>query len=193
MVLHISYMNPSERLHGTAKPQGGYFTAAQASEAGYPDSLHVYHTREGHWEKVQRGIYRLRTFPIIDWPELVVWSLWSRDRAGLPQGVYAGETALRIHGVMERGPGPLTMMVPRSFRKNCELPDALNLVKGDLAENEIEVRPGYRVVTLRKALAQMNGHPDFESMLSQAREQPTFYTPSASPRTYNTIIDAGED
>lgn len=192
-------MSPAEQLEVIAKSQCGYFTAAQATDAGYPDSLHVYHTREGHWEKVQRGIYRLSTFPTIDRPELVIWSLWSRDREGNPQGVVAGVSALEVYGALERRPGPLTLMVPRSFRKNCEIPAELNLVKGDLEDSDIEMRTGYRIVTLRKALEQAAGHPEFEMILTRARDLPDYYhRPVAiearrDERSFNEIINAGED
>ena len=192
-------MTPAEELETIATRQAGFFTAAQATAAGYPDSLHVYHTREGHWEKVTRGIYRLNTYPKVEWPELVIWSLWSRDREGSPQGVVAGESALMVYGALERKSSPLTLMVPRSFRKNCEIPAELNLVKGDLAEHEIENRTGYRIVTLRKALEQVAGHPEFEMILTRARELPAYYntpTPASTPRatrSFDDVINAGED
>lgn len=192
-------MSPSERLAQIAESQGGYFTAAQASDAGYPDSLHVYHTREGHWEKVARGIYRLCTFPTIDWPELIVWSLWSRDREGCPQGVVAGVTALQVYGALPREAGPVILMVPRSFRKNCEIPAGLSLVKGDLSPEDVESRGGYRIVTLRKALEQTSDRPDYEMILTRARELPDYYSSTVSAplhrpaRDFNAIIEAGED
>ena len=197
--MHVSYMSPSEQLESVAMGQAGYFTAAQATAAGYPDSLHVYHTREGHWQKVQRGIYRLSTFPIIPHPEPIIWSLWSRDREGNPQGVVSGVSALMDYGVLERKPGPLVLMVPRSFRKNCDIPEAISLVKGDLAEHEVEQRVGYRVVTLRKALEQAAGHPEFEMMLTRARDLPAYYAAAPTPtrgrdaRSFNDVINAGED
>jgi hypothetical protein len=192
-------MSPAEQLEIIANSQAGYFTAAQATDAGYPDSLHVYHTREGHWGKVQRGIYRLATFPTIDWPELVIWSLWSRDRAGSPQGVVADETALQLYGVVPRQPGPVVLMVPRSFRKNCETPEGLTLMKGDWAEDEVERRVGYRIVTLRKAVEMSAGRPDFEMILTRARDLPAYYNAAPAPtrpiitRSFDDVINAGED
>jgi hypothetical protein len=89
-------------------------------------------------------------------------------------------------------------MVPRSFRKNCEIPAELNLVKGDLAEHEIENRTGYRIVTLRKALEQVAGHPEFEMILTRARELPAYYNAARSTRptitrSFDDVINAGED
>lgn len=192
-------MTPAEQLELVVNRQAGFFTAAQATAAGYPDSLHVYHTREGHWEKVTRGIYRLSMFPKVDWPELVIWSLWSRDREGIPQGVVAGETALQIHGVLPRQAGPVVLMVPRSFRKSCDTPDGLTLVKGDLAEDEVESRTGYRLITLRKAVELAAARPDFEMILTRARDLPAYYSAAPTPacprvvRSFDDVINAGED
>ncbi len=164
-------MQPREKLRAIARQQAGYFTAAQASEAGYPDSLHIYHTREGHWEKAQRGIYRLVDIPQPDWPELVVWSLWSRDRTGNPQLVYSHETAEQIHGLKPRTGGKLHATVPRTFRKNCAIPKELILHKADLAPDTVEQHPGYRVVALAR------------SVTSHVR----------TPSPYDRIIAIGED
>lgn len=182
-----------------ASLQGGFFTATQAIQAGYADSQHVYHVKAGHWEKVQRGIYRLAMAPTVDWPELIVWSLWSRDREGRPQGAYSHETALQIHGALERQPGPLHMTVPRSFRKNAEMPAGLILHKADLPDSDVDPRDGYRTVTLRRALAETLDHPAHELISGQARQLPQFYTryaptgTDAGARTYDDAINAGED
>lgn len=193
------YRNCAEELHSIALSQGGYFTATQAIQAGYADSQHVYHVKAGHWQKVQRGIYRLAEVPRADWPELIVWSLWSRDREGRPLGVYSHETALQIHGALSRQPGPLHMTVPRSFRKSSELPDGLVLHKADLPDDEVEQLAGFRAVTLRRALAETTDHPAHEIISGQARQLPQFYTRyapaarAAGPGSYDDAINAGED
>ena len=133
-------------LSGLAGLQEGYFSAKQAVMAGYADSVHNYHVRNGDWEKVYRGIYRLRGHPAGDWPELVIWSLWSRGRGDEPLGVYSHETAMAIHGLGRKTPR-LHMTVPSTFRKNCELPFELILHKADLAPEDMENKPGYRVTT----------------------------------------------
>lgn len=192
--------NCAELLSGIASSQGGYFTATQALQAGYADSQHVYHVKTGHWEKVQRGIYRFAGASAPDWPELIIWSLWSRDRDGQPQGIYSRETALQIHGAMARRAGPLHMTVPRSFRKNTELPPDLVLHKEDLPAEDIEALDGFRAVSLRRALAETTDHPEHEIISGQARHLPQYYArrPSATddatlPRTYDDAINAGED
>lgn len=136
----------AEALKVEAGRNAGFFTAAQARAAGYADSVHGYHVDKGEWIKVQRGIYRLADAPLPAWPELVVFSLWSRDRDGIPQGVISHETARQVHGLDRRTEGPVHMTVPRAFRKNAETPEGLVLHKDDLAATAWEQRDGFRVL-----------------------------------------------
>jgi hypothetical protein len=159
----------ARRLEEIAAAQEYFFTATQAKEAGYVDAVHGYHVQNGDWVKHYRGIYRLAGKPAVEWPDLVIWSLWSRDRSGAPLGVYSHETAAMIHGALPRTEGPLHMTVPRSFRKNCEIPEALVLHKEDLDPDLIEQRPGYAVLSASPR------------------------TCSAALRPYDDVIRAGED
>lgn len=160
----------AQRLSGVAATQQGFFTATQAKESGYDDAVHGYHVSNGDWIKHYRGIYRLASHPESEWPDLVVWSLWSRDRDGQPQGVYSHETAAMIHGSIPKvSAEPLHMTVPTTFRKNCEIPNQLILHKEDLPLETIDRRDGYAVVRMSPR------------------------TTPAALRHYNRVIDAGED
>jgi hypothetical protein len=57
------------KLYETAHAQGGFFTARQAREAGYGDSVHPYQVRSGNWVREARGVYRLTQFPTPSMPE----------------------------------------------------------------------------------------------------------------------------
>lgn len=142
----------AEALSEVAEKQGGYFTSTQAVAAGYKDSVHGYHVSNGDWEKAYRGIYRLQALPKPDYPEFILWSLWSRDRSGLPQGVFSHETALFLHGLADR-PEKIHMTVPRRFRKNCETPENLILYKSDLPDGDIEAHDGFNVTTRSRTCA----------------------------------------
>src|SRR3954452_5939503 len=53
-----------DRLYALAEPQGGYFTAQQAIDAGVARSTLTYHAREGGMlQRAGRAVYRLRRFP----------------------------------------------------------------------------------------------------------------------------------
>lgn len=128
-----------------AEAQGGFFTAKQAKEAGFDERNHPYHVRVGNWVREHRGIYRLAYFPLPERPDLILWSLWSRDRRDIPQGVYSHQTALAIHDLSDLMPAKLHMTVPKDFRRNSEIPGTLMLHWADLPAKGVEERHGYRV------------------------------------------------
>ncbi len=146
--------NP-DRLFSIAESQRGYFTTAQAVDCGYPTSNHVYHLKAGSWTRMHRGIYRLTRFPQSDDEQYVLWSLWSRNRQGIPQGVYSHQTALSLFDLSDLMPRRLHMMVPPAFRRNASIPNVLVLHKGTLRDSEIETRQGYRVTRPLKAIADL--------------------------------------
>ena len=74
-----------------AEAQAGYFTAQQAVNAGMDRSTLRYHARPGgRYERMRRGLYRLRHFPsspyehiMVAWLPLRDQALWSPTRAPL--------------------------------------------------------------------------------------------------------------
>ena len=135
-----------------AELQSGCFTAKQAVSVGYADSVHNYHVNNGDWIKESRGVYRLAELPKPDWPELVIWSLWSRGREDTPQGIYCMETALAIHGLVAKEDEIMHMAVPTSFRRNSEIPQQLKLYKEEIPAHDVEKRPGFLVTTLERTV-----------------------------------------
>jgi hypothetical protein len=55
--------DPRSKLNAVAERQAGYFTAAQAREAGYSRASQHYHQKVGNWRREGHGIYRLERFP----------------------------------------------------------------------------------------------------------------------------------
>lgn len=140
-----SYRESFKHLLETAEAQGGFFTAKQAKDAGFDERNHPYHVRVGNWVREHRGIYRLAYFPLPERPDLILWSLWSRDRQDVPQGVYSHQTALAIHDLSDLMPAKLHMTVPKDFRRNSEIPNSLVLHRADLPAKGLEDQHGYWV------------------------------------------------
>lgn len=162
----------SEELFEIAEAQLGYFTAGQAGEAGYARSTHSYHVEAGNWVREHRGIYRLRRYPRSDDGQFVLWSLWSRDREGEPEGVYSHLTALRIKDLSDANPSRLHMTVPPGFRRNSVVPSILVLHKAKLAPDEIIRERGYSVTTPIRALVDLatSGEADRDIIEQALRE-----------------------
>lgn len=136
---------PSDRLFAIAEGQQGYFTAGQAVVSGYPTANHGRQCRNGQWTHEYRGIYRLTRFPASPDGQYVLWALWSRNRAGEPQGVYSHQTALSLFDLSDLMPSRLHMTVPPGFRRNAPIPAALVIHVASLAASDVEIRQGYRV------------------------------------------------
>jgi len=132
-------------LFSVAEEQQGYFTSRQATEAGYRLGSLAHHVKVGNWMRVARGVYRLARFPQSDEEQLVVFSLWSRNRAGVPAGVYSHQTALNIHELSDVNPAKLHMTVPPEFRRSAKIPRVLVLHHAGLASKDVEQRQGFRV------------------------------------------------
>jgi len=140
-----SFKDSQAGLFAVAEAQGGFFTAKQAEAAGFDRTNHAYHVRSGKWTREYRGIYRLTQYPLPPDSDLVLWSLWSRGRDDVPQGVYSHETALRIFDLSDNMPTKLHMTVPAKFRRGAEIPAILVLHHTDLAPADVEEREGFRV------------------------------------------------
>lgn len=140
-------MEKKDKLFQIADSQQGYFTSEQAETCGY--SRPNFHLRltSGEWTRELRGIYKLSRYPITDRPELVLWTLWSRSKEGVPQGIWSHETALDIHELSDVMPKKMHLSVPKKFRKRVAIPKILQLHYADISEPDIEDHQGYRVTT----------------------------------------------
>lgn len=133
------------RLFAVAEGQGGYFTAKQAEKAGFDRTHHAYHVCAGNWQREHRGVFRLAQYPIPERPDLILWSLWSRNREGVPEGIYSHQTALSVYDLTDLMPSKLHMTVPTKFRRMAETPSILKLHFAELSLSEVEEREGYKV------------------------------------------------
>jgi predicted transcriptional regulator of viral defense system len=160
-----------DRLFQIADAQQGFFTAQQAVEAGYDSASTSYHAKVGNWLREHRGIYRLRNYPRSDQSDLVVWSLWSRNRDQVPQGVYSHETALDIYGLTELIPSKLHMTVPTGFRRTHAAPDILVLHSARLSQDDLQVMRGFSVTRPIRAIKDLLSSRSLPSdILAQALE-----------------------
>jgi predicted transcriptional regulator of viral defense system len=153
----------ADALFEIVEGQQGYFTAKQAAEVGFRLGSQAHHVKAGNWLRVERGIYRLARFPRSMEEQYVIYSLWSRNRAGKPVGVYSHETALSIHELSDANPSRLHMTVPAGFRRTASTPKVLVLHRTRLDEREIESRQGFAVTRAIRAVADIAalGQQDF--------------------------------
>jgi predicted transcriptional regulator of viral defense system len=159
----------AKRLYEIAEDQQGFFTTKQAKAAGFAENTHPYHVQAGNWIREHRGIYRLSSFPRGERPDLMLWSLWSRNREEVAQGVYSHQTALSIHDLSDVMPAKLHMTVPQNFRRNSEIPGVVVLHFADLPQGDIGAVHGVRVTKpMRTILDLLEGGEIPPTILRQA-------------------------
>lgn len=100
------------KLYRIAAAQEGYFTTAQAAEAGYSPQLLAKHLKSGRLVRVRRRVYRIVQFPPGENEDLVVIWLWS-DR----EGIFSHETALALHDLSDVPPSRAHLTFPECWRK----------------------------------------------------------------------------
>jgi len=162
----------AKQLYEIVEGQQGFFTTKQAKAAGFAENTHPYHVQEGNWIREHRGIYRLASFPRGERPDLILWSLWSRNRGEAAQGVYSHQTALSLHDLSDLMPAKLHMTVPRNFRRNSAIPRVLVLYFADLPQSDIGVAHGVRVTRPMRTILDLvaGGEMTFGTLRQAVRE-----------------------
>lgn len=151
------------RLFALATDQAGHFTAAQAKELGYSHQAQAHHVRAENWIRVDRGIFRLTEWLPRTHDELARWALWSKGRA-----VVSHDTALAVHDIGEFESRRIHVIVPSGFRMDDP---ALALHTAELAAEDIEPGPGFRVTSLVRSLVDISGDHRDEDQLAGAIEE----------------------
>lgn len=138
-----------DRLWRLASRQRGYFTAAQALDAGYSYQAQRFHKQRLNWLQIDRGIYRFREYgdlPSQDTDHFVRWSLWSHGRA-----VVSHASALAVHDLGIANPAEIHLTVPPGFRQKDS---AVVLHRAELTNEDIEQHEGFRVTTPLRAVVE---------------------------------------
>lgn len=119
-------------LFEAAAAQDGYFTTAQAAEAGYSTQLLYKHIRAGRITRTRRGIYRLVHYPVGDHEELVVAWLWS-----VQAGVVSHQSSLSLHGLSDVLPVQLHLTLPVAWQgRRLRVPPGIVLHHADIQPAE---------------------------------------------------------
>ncbi len=149
-----------QQLHALAFGQAGYFTAAQALDLGYSYQAQKYHADHGNWVRVQRALFRLPGWPSEATDAYARWSVWSRG-----QGVISHESALSVHDLSDANPAKVHLTVPTTFRATD---DALVLHRGDVPDDDVEQRSGWRVTAPRRTLVDIADSDSPQEILDDA-------------------------
>src|SRR6266849_1278727 len=99
-------------LEGEAYQQNGYFTVRQAREHGISSQLLNHYTRRERFDRVRRGLYRLRGFPRDEQDEMR--EKWMA--VGTEKAVLSHQSALALLDLSDNIPDAVHLLVPRRHR-----------------------------------------------------------------------------
>lgn len=159
----------SDRLYEAAAGQAGYVTLAQVRDAGYSSPLLEYHVRQGHLERVARGVFRLAHFPAGEHEDLVVVWLWSSRL-----GVFSHETALVLHELSDALPARQHLTVPESWRKRrLRVPENIILHFADIPASDRSWKGPVPVTSPLRTIADCRSTNSPPDLVTQATRQGT--------------------
>ena len=155
----VYIMRPVEqrrmRLLEVARQQGGFFAAYQAAAIGYDNANQFLFVRDGRWERVRRGVFRLASEPRGEFDDLYALSLFFRHRDGTPSGVFGLETAAAVHGLGDYMLRRIVVLVRPRFRKNAQIPDEVELNTTSDLETQCDDVSGLRVTSPLRTVADL--------------------------------------
>ena len=160
-------------LYLVTESQAGHFTASQAIAVGMDRSTLRYHARPGgRYERVARGLYRLRYFPTS--PHEHVVAAWLG--LGESEGVVSHESALELYELSDVIPRVVHISLPRSRRGRRSRPGVqLHMLARPAVGAEIRRRGGVPVTSPERTLVDALGagtQPDqVEIAVAQALER----------------------
>lgn len=99
-------------LEADAYQQGGYFTSAQARKHGVSRQLLDHHVQRGRFERVRRGLYRIRGFPSSEHDD--IREKWMA--VGTEKAIVSHESALALLELSDNIPDEIHLLVPRRYR-----------------------------------------------------------------------------
>ena len=149
-------------LYRIAEPQGGYFTTAQALEAGVSRRLLSHYAAHGDLERVSHGNYRLHRFPVHRFGALIATALW----AG-PGSAISHDSALAVYGLGAAMPAVIHVTVPGAFRG--KRPGVVTH-RASLSSAEITLRDDVPVTRVERTLSDVAVTGDPSLARDAARE-----------------------
>ncbi len=150
-------------LYRIAEQQGGYFTPAQAVEAGFDSKLLWHHEKAGKLHRVRHGIYRFEQFPASPHEDLLVAWL----RCG-PKGAISHDSALAVYQLSDAVPGEIHVTVPRTASRRRP---GIRQHTGRLHPGEVRSREGLRLTSVPRTIADVARTGLDEGLVRQAIEQ----------------------
>jgi predicted transcriptional regulator of viral defense system len=134
-----------DALYHLAEQQAGYFTARQAARAGFSWERLTDYSKNGRFQRVAHGIYRLTRFPASRFEDLFVAWL----KCG-PKSAISHESALALYDLSDVLPGEVHVTVPRTASRRRR---GIRLHTNRLRSAEVVKREGLPVTSVPRTIA----------------------------------------
>lgn len=141
-----------QKAYEVAEGQHGYFSIAQAAEAGIPADRVRDMERRGVVERLSRGVYRLINFPLSPRGQYLEAALWPATRAGSASGVLSHESALAFYDLSDVNPTKLHITIAARRRLWREPPPHIVLHRADLPTADVQYHDGVPVTSVARAI-----------------------------------------
>lgn len=152
-----------DRLYEFAEEQAGYFTAAQAHEAGFSWERLTNSVKSGKFLRIAAGVYRLSQFPRR--PHEDLFYTWLSVG---PNSVISHESALSYYDLSDVLPTEIHVIVPRTASRRRE---KIRLHTNRLAPDEVTTRGGLRVTTVARTIGDVASSGLSEELVRQAIQE----------------------
>ncbi len=134
-----------DALYHLAEQQAGYFTARQAAKAGFSWERLTDYSKNGRFQRVAHGIYRLAQFPSSRFEDLfVAWLMCG------PKSAISHESALALYDLSDVLPGEVHVTVPRTASRRRK---GIRLHTNRLRPAEVVKREGLTVTSVPRTIA----------------------------------------
>lgn len=162
----MTVISPDIRgLEADAYAQSGYFTAEQAREHRVSRQLLNHHVRHGRFERVRRGLYRVRGFPRSQHDD--IREKWMA--VGAEKAIVSHESALALLELSDNIPNEVHLLVPRRHRGLRRPPGVVIHTRPDDEKVGTVWRDGMPITTPARTLVDAAGglQPEQAAMAAQ--------------------------
>jgi predicted transcriptional regulator of viral defense system len=150
------------KLFEFVEEQAGYFTAAQARQAGFSWERLSNSVKSGKFQRIAVGVYRLTQYP--RHPHEDLYYTWLSTG---PNSAISHESALAYYELSDVLPAEIHVIMPRTASRRRQ---NIRMHTSQLAPDEIVMRSGLRITTVARTIADVatSGLP--EEQVKQAIE-----------------------
>lgn len=140
-------------LEADAYGQHGYFRVSQAREHGISSQLLSHYIRQGRFDRVRRGLYRLHGFPTSEHDEMR--EAWLA--VGPEKSILSHQSALSLLELSDVIPAAVHLLVPRRHRGLRRPPGAVIHTRPDDEEVSTVWREGIPLTAPARTLVDVAG------------------------------------